>query len=443
MTTTVTASTSPALDRARWRAYLRLMPLLFVCYTIAYVDRVNVNFARLTMSSDMPAFNDEVIGFGAGVFFIGYFLLEIPGALLVECWSARRWIGTIMILWGFLAAATALVREPWQFYTVRLLLGLAQAGFFPGVAVYLTHWFPTRDRARALAYFFIATPISQIISPRPSYALLKIGQEGVAPVLGMVGWQWVYIFWGLPAVLLGLVVLMVLTDRPADARWLAPEERDALEAQLELEKQAHGKARHMTVLEAFRHPKVLILAGAYYLALTGTYAVTFFTPSILKDWYHLDLNRVTWLAILPPCGWLIGLVFVGLNSDRTLERRWHSALPLALGAAALLALSLAGAPPLWLAVALLVLAAASSSFLPAFWALPNLFLTETAAAGCIGLINAVGNLGGFIGPSLLGVVKKHTGDYRLGMVLLAVSMLCSVAILLALGLGRRPAKAPH
>ena len=176
MTTTVMPTS--ALDRARARAYLRLLPLLFVCYTIAYVDRVNVGIARLTMSKDMPSFNDEVIGFGAGVFFVGYFLLEIPGALIVECWSARKWISTIMVVWGIMAALTALVTVPWHFYAIRLLLGFAQAGFFPGITVYLTHWFPSRDRARALAYFFVATPVAQIISPKISYQLLKIGTEG-------------------------------------------------------------------------------------------------------------------------------------------------------------------------------------------------------------------------------------------------------------------------
>src|SRR5262245_53363558 len=219
------------------------------------------------MTRDLPGFDNAVIGTGAGLFFIGYFLLEIPGTLLVEKWSARKWICRIMISWGVLAALTAFVKTPSQFYLVRLLLGLAEAGFFPGVIVYLTHWFPSRDRARALACFLIATPVAQMLSPKISNALLKIGItetiNGVTvhhpELFGLEGWQWVYIFWGVPAVVLGVVVLFLLKDLPRDAAWLTPEERAALEQQLEGEKNLH-RARRMTVLEALRHPKVLLLA---------------------------------------------------------------------------------------------------------------------------------------------------------------------------------------
>ena len=266
-----TESSSRPLDRARRKAYVRLIPILFICYVIAYVDRANVAIAKLTMTSDLPGFDNAVIGFGAGIFFIGYFLLEIPGTLLVELWSARKWISRIMISWGIMAALTAFVgtRVPvvsglveavfrplcdllgwsfnlaeFQFYTIRFLLGLAEAGFFPGVIVYLTHWFPSRDRARALSWFLIATPVAQIISPKISNLMLKIGTDEVIngvtvhrpEVLGMEGWQWVYIGWGIPAVIMGIIVLTMLTDRPGQARWLDPEERDALELELKREK---------------------------------------------------------------------------------------------------------------------------------------------------------------------------------------------------------------
>jgi MFS family permease len=291
-----------ALDRARRRAYLRLIPLLFVCYVIAYVDRANVAIAKLTMQRDLPAFDNKVIGTGAGIFFIGYFLLEIPGTLLVEKWSARKWISRIMVSWGIVAALTAFVRTPWQFYGVRFLLGLAEAGFFPGVIVYLTHWFPSRDRARALAYFFIATPIAQIISPKLSNQLLKIGIDGNPEVLGLEGWQWVYIAWGIPAVVLGILVLIFLTDRPEQALWLTAEEREALASELKREKALRQAGRHMGVLEAFRHPKVLLLALAYFFVVTGNYGVEFFMPTILDKWYKLSLDKLTWLVILPPMG---------------------------------------------------------------------------------------------------------------------------------------------
>src|SRR5712692_1580252 len=232
------------LDRARRKAYLRLLPFCFASYVVAYVDRSNVAIAKLTMSRDLPDFDNAVVGFGAGVFFLGYFLLEIPGTLIVEKWSARKWISRIMITWGITAALTAAVKTPSQFYLVRFMLGLAEAGFFPGVIVYLTHWFPSRDRARALAYFFVATPIAQAVSPKLSNVLLRIGTDEVVGgavvhhplLLGLKGWQWVYIAWGLPAVVLGIIVLFALTDRPREARWLTPEERAALEAELAREK---------------------------------------------------------------------------------------------------------------------------------------------------------------------------------------------------------------
>jgi ACS family tartrate transporter-like MFS transporter len=433
-----------ALDRARGKAYRRLLPLLFLCYVIAYVDRANVAIAKLTMSRELPRFDNAVIGLGAGIFFVGYFLLEIPGTLIVEKWSARKWISRIMITWGIVAALTAWVTQPWHFYTVRFFLGLAEAGFFPGVIVYLTHWFPSRDRARALAWFFVATPIAQIISPKLSNELLKIGLDGNPTLLGMVGWQWVYIAWGIPAVILGVLVLILLTDRPGQAQWLAADERDALELELKREKEHRHAGHHMTVLEAFSHPKVLLLATAYFFIVTGNYGVEFFMPSILEKWYGLRLDKLTWLVILPPIGSLVGQIFIGWNSDRMGERRLHAALPIYFGAVALAAAALLDAPPLWITVTLFILAMTGlKAYLPAFWSLPSLFLTEAAAAGSIGLINSVGNLGGFVGPSLIGGVETLTGSFNRGMLFLAASMVVSATILLTLGLGHRaPAGKP-
>ena len=428
-----------ALDRARRKAASRLLPLLFLCYVIAYVDRANVGIAKLTMSRDLKGFDDFVIGLGAGIFFVGYFLLEIPGTLLVEKWSARKWISRIMISWGIVAAATAFVKQPWHFYTVRFVLGLAEAGFFPGVIVYLTHWFPSRDRARALSWFFVATPIAQIISPKLSNLLLKIGIDGNPPFLGLVGWQWVYIAWGIPAVVLGVIVLAMLTDRPGQASWLEEDERQALELTLKQEKELHhGGRRHMTVMEALSHPKVLVLAAAYFFIVTGNYGVEFFLPSILKTWYDLKLDDVTWLVILPPIGSLIGQIFVGWNSDRVHERRLHAVVPIYCGAVGVITLTALNAPPLWLTVALFIMAlTGTKAYLPAFWTLPSLLMTEAAAAGSIGLINSVGNLGGFIGPSVLGWSAEALGSFRPGLLFLGISMAVSATIILQLGLGRR------
>lgn len=437
--------TASALDRARTKAYWRLLPLLFVCYVIAYVDRANVSIAKLTMTKDLPGFDNAVIGLGAGMFFLGYFLLEIPGTLIVERWSARKWISRIMVSWGIVAALTALVKTPEQFYGVRFFLGLAEAGFFPGIIVYLTHWFPSRDRAKALAYFLVATPFAQIFSPKISNALLKIGTDEVVngvtvhhpELFGLEGWQCVYIFWGIPAVVLGVVVLFAMTDRPRDAKWLTAEERDALEQELERERASRSQGKRMTVLEALRHPKVLLLALAYFCTVTGSYGIEFFLPSILKDWYGMSFNQLTWLVMLPPMLGLTGQLFVGWSSDRHKERRYHAVVPIIIGASAI------GLAPftqgtLWLTVLCFMVAFAGfKSYMPAFWSLPSLFLTEAAAAGSIGLINSIGNLGGFLGPTVLGAVEKSTGSYAGGLWFLCASMLVSSGIIFFLGLGHR------
>ena len=417
--------------------------MLFLSYVIAYVDRQNVAVAKLTMIKDLPGFDNAVIGLGAGVFFLGYFLLEIPGSLMVERWSARKWICRIMVSWGLMAGLTAAVTTPNQFYVVRFLLGLAEAGFFPGVIVYLTHWFPSRDRAKALSYFLIATPFAQVMSPKISNMLLKIGTTEVVNgetinhplVLGMTGWQWVYVFWAIPAVLLGIGVLFFLTDRPSQAKWLTTEEKEALESQLAEERAHSTKGKRMTVFEALRHPKVLLLALAYFCTVTGSYGVEFFMPSILKDWYALSLDNLTWLIMLPPLVAVGGQLLTGWSSDHFKERKLHATLPIILGAGAL------GLMPfsqgnLVLTVTLFMLAFAGfKAYMPAFWSLPNLFLAEAAAAGSIGLINSVGNLGGFLGPTLMGKVQTLTGSYAGGLYYLCGSMLVSASIIFFLGLG--------
>ena len=433
-----------ALDRARQKAYWRLLPVLFLCYVIAYVDRANVAIAKLTMTKDLPGFDNAVIGFGAGVFFWGYFLLEVPGSLIVEKWSARKWICRIMVTWGIMAALTALVKTPMQFYVVRFMLGLAEAGFFPGIIVFLTHWFPARDRTRALALFFVATPIAQIVSPKISNALLRFGTDeivnGVAlhhpELLGLKGWQWVYIFWGIPAVILGAVVLIVLKDRPRDAKWLTTEEREALESQLETEKAAGGKKR-MTLLQALSHPMVLLLALAYFCNVTGTYGIEFFLPSILQQWYGLKIDAITWLVILPPILALVAQLFVGWSSDRMRERRLHAVVPLAAAAVAIALAPLTQGNLILTIACFMVGFGGLKAYLPAFWAMPSLFLTGPAAAGSIGLINSLGNLGGFFGPAVLGKVQTVTGSFVGGIYYLAVSISISACILFFMGLGRQ------
>lgn len=428
---------SSALNSARRKAYLRSIPLLFICYIIAYIDRTNVGIAKLTMQEDLPAFDSYVFGFGSGIFFIGYFLLEIPGSLIVERWSARKWICRIMVTWGIMAAATAFVTTPFQFYVVRFLLGVAEAGFFPGVLVYLTHWFPSRDRARAISLFLVASPIAMIIGPIVSQWFIEIGRthvvKGVTIVnpdlLGLKGWQWIYLFWGVPSIIAGIVVLFSLDDRPKHAKWLSESERNALEEALNRERELVHSQHHHSALAGLANPKVWLLSLAFFGIVTANYGIEFFLPSILSKWYHLEPTQVTTLVAIPSILVIAGQLLVGWTSDRFHERRWHSVVPVAFGAVMLI-LAPFTEGRLWLTMACFTVAAAGmKAYMPAFWALPSLFLTASAAAGSVGMINSIGNLGGFLGPYILGWVDKNLGSYTIGLWLLSVTSFISVAVI--------------
>ncbi len=397
---------SSPLDSARRKVYLRALPLLFVCYVIAYIDRTNISVAQLTMGQSLPAFTEAVIGWGAGIFFIGYFLLEIPGTLIVERWSARKWICRIMVTWGLVAAMTAFVKTPFQFYTVRFMLGLAEAGFFPGVIVYLTHWFPKRDRAQALSWFLIASPIAMIVGNYLSGQMLEIGKDGNPDFMGLKGWQVIFIVWGIPAVLLGFYVLIGLTDRPREASWLTTDEREALEAQLAKEKAEQKDAAHMSVLQGLSNPNVLMLALVYFGVVTGNYGIEMFLPSILEDWYGLGSSTVTKLAMIPSVLVIIGQLSIGWSSDYFNERRWHAIVPIIIGALGLIFATLTQGNIILTMICFSVAAAGMKSYMPAFWSLPNVYLTAAAAAGSIGLINSIGNLGGHLGRASSGKSKR-------------------------------------
>jgi len=425
------------LNRARRKAYTRLIPILFACYVIAYIDRINVSLAKLTMSVDLPAFNNDVIGVGAGVFFIGYVLLEIPGTLLVERWSARKWICRIMISWGIIAALTAWVRTPHQFYAARFALGIAEAGFFPGAIVYLTHWFPVRDRTRALSWFMTGSTVAQIISPRISNYLLGLGTLAAPGPLGLAGWQWLFVFWGLPAVLIGLLVLWLMPDHPNDAHWLSVDEKTALNAALAADRSAISSNHHSSVLAAMSQPKVLLLGVAYFCVQSGNYGIDIFMPSILKQWYSLDLNATTWLIILPAIVALAVILLTGWNSDRTGERRIHAALHGILAAAALFIAPHTRGHLVLTMLCFIVAACGLKAYLAPFWALPSLLLTETAAAGSIALINSIGNLGGYFGPTLVGKIENSTGSFIWGIYFLAAALFVFAVIILLLGVGKK------
>ena len=299
----------------------RLLPYLFGLFVIAYLDRVNVSYAALQMKSEL-SFTDEVLGFGAGIFFWGYFLLEIPGSILVEKWSARRWIARIMISWGVIAILTGFVQTKNQFYLLRFLLGLGEAGFFPGVIVYLSHWFRYQDRAKVIAMFMAAQPIANIIGSPMSGLLLGINW------LGLSGWRWLFIIEGMPAVIFGVITIFYLTDWPHQAKWLPRDERAWLTSQLDLERQAKHSIGLHRILQAFRHREVILLALTYFFIVSSVYGFTFWLPSIIKKASGSSNLRVSLISAVPYCVGLIAILLVGWSSDRTRERRWHTALPM-------------------------------------------------------------------------------------------------------------------
>jgi D-galactonate transporter len=430
---TVSSSTSDSevARRARHRIARRLLPFLFLLYVIAFLDRMNVGAAALQMPQDL-GFSEGVIGFGAGIFFLGYFLLEIPGALIVERWSARRWIARIMISWGLVTVFMAFIHTARQFYLVRFLVGAAEAGFFPGVIVYLTHWFRYEDRAKAIAVFYAANPISYIIGSPLAGLLLGLSW------LGLRGWRWLFIIEGIPAVLLGVITIFYLTDWPAKAKWLPDDERSWITGGLQREKEAKRRAHSHSIWEALRHRDVLLLTLCYFCAMTGSYGIGFWLPTILKRISGQSNMKVTLLAALPYVVALIAQQVNGWHSDRTRERRWHAAVPVFLcGVGLALAVLYRSNPTL--SIVLLVLGGgAFYGFQPCFWAVPTLFLGESAAAASIGLINSVGNLGGFVGPLVMGYLATRTHSFAAGLLYLVASLFLAGVLMLAVGARRAP-----
>lgn len=426
------ASSVPVSDvaqRARHRITRRLLPYLFLLYVIAFLDRMNVGAAALQMPRDL-GFTDRVIGLGAGIFFVGYFVLEIPGALIAERWSARRWIARIMISWGIVTVLMAFIHTAHQFYLVRFLVGASEAGFFPGVIVYLTHWFRYEDRAKAVAFFYAANPLSYVIGSPVAGVLLGITW------LGLRGWRWLFILEGIPAVLFGVITIFYLTDWPRQANWLAADEREWITDHLQREKEAKKRVHSYRVWEALHQRDVILLTLCYFCALTGSYGIGFWLPTILKRISGQSDLKVTLLASLPYIAGFLTQQLNGWHSDRTCERRWHAAIPVLLCGAVLLLAVVYGSRPA-LSVALFTLVGACFyGFQPCFWAVPTQFLSESAAAASIGLINSVGNLGGFVGPLVMGYLASRTHSFTAGLLYLVASLFLSGALMLAVGTGK-------
>lgn len=378
----------------------RIIPFLIVCYLVSYLDRVNLGFAALTFRKDL-ALSAEVFGLGAGIFFLGYFLAEVPSNILLEKIGARIWIARIMITWGVISAGMSLVQGERSFYAVRFLLGLAEAGFFPGIILYLTYWYTSAERAKIVGLFMVAVPLSSVVgAPLSSWIL-----EAFANVGGLTGWQWLFIVEALPAVLLGVVVYFFLDDGPAQATWLTDEEKRTISAHLAAERSGREAIRSFTLRRALTHPRVIALGLVYFGLVTGLYGFGFWAPQIVKA-FGLSIAATGWVVAIPfVCGAMVMVPWTH-HSDATGERTWHVVLPAFVGGAGLIVGSYLSSPVLAM-VALTIGSVGTFAALPTFWTLPTALLTGTAAAGGIALINAIGNVGGFVGPYLVGWIKDN------------------------------------
>lgn len=424
METTTSDSSQQAIEEALYRKVAwRLIPLLLACYVVAYLDRVNVGFAKLQMI-DQLGFSDTIYGLGAGMFFIGYFLFEVPSNIILHKMGARVWIGRIMISWGLISAAMMFVTTPTMFYVMRFLLGVAEAGFFPGIILYLTYWYPADRRARITAMFMTGIAIAGVIGGPVSGIIMKYTNG----IYGWQGWQWMFLLEGLPSVALGLVVIMMLDDRISEAQWLTEEER-ALLAHNIAKDEAHKEDE--SFLRIISSGKVWLCAAIYFSYVMGVYGVSFFLPTIIKSMGHTDVLEIGLISSIPYSVSVVVMLLVARSADRTGERRWHVAIPGMLGAVGL-ALSVILAKDGTLAIAALTLGLSGiMTTLPLFWSLPTAFLAGTGAAAGIALINSLGNLAGFVSPYAVGWLKDATGSTDAGVYLLAAAMVVGVLLTLA------------
>ncbi|MEP6916913.1 MAG: MFS transporter [Acidobacteriota bacterium] len=403
----------------------RLVPFLITCYFVAFLDRVNVGFAALTMNHDL-GLSASQYGFGAGVFFLTYFFFEVPSNLLLERFGARKWIARIMFTWGLLSGAMAFVVGANSFYALRALLGIAEAGFFPGIIFFLTLWFPAVYRARIIGYFMAAIPLSTVLGGPVSGLLL-----GLDGFMGLRGWQWMFITESVPSLVMSVVVFFYLTDRPVEATWLQPDERAWLVGRLEQERTQKQTVHNYSVAQALMNPKVLALSVVYFGAVATNYGLSFFLPQIVKA-FGLTNVQTGFVTALPYVVGLVSIVMWGRRSDRKRERRYHTAFPMFIAAAGLAAAAVIDNPAMKMA-ALMVAGFGIFGNLPVFWTLPTAFLSGPAAAGGIALVNSIGNLAGFAGPYVMGWLKDATGTYEAGLLSLAAAGITSMIIVLALG----------
>ena len=403
-----------ALHSAYRKTAWRVIPLLMVCYLVAYLDRVNVGFAKLQMLDDLK-FSEAVYGLGAGVFFVGYLMFEIPSNIALHRFGARRWIARIMMTWGLLSAAMMFVETPMSFYLLRFLIGIAEAGFFPGIIFYLTTWFPSHRRGVMISLFIAALPISSMLGSLISGLIMQT-LDGVA---GYAGWQWLFVIEGLPAVALGAAVFFLLRDRIADARWLSAEEKRGMQAALDRETRAKS---HHSVRDGLLNPKIWLLGAVYFCLVLGQYVISFWMPTIIRNSGVAEPWAIGVLSAIPYSVAAVSMVLVGRSSDRVREYRWHLAICAFIGAGGVVFGTLFGAS-LWLSmIGLTVGTAAMISSLPVFWGMPTAVVGGAAAAAGIALINSLGNVAGFFSTIVVGWLTQLTGNTQAAMYFMAAAL---------------------
>ena len=419
--------TSPQIDvgaSARTRIAWRLLPFLFLLYITNYLDRTNIAYATLGMKGEL-GLTDSVFGSASGIFFIGYLALQIPGALLVERWSARRLLALTLITWGALTALTAFVRTPLQLKGARFLLGAAEAGFFPGVIVYLSHWFIDRDRGKAVARFMAAIPIGFIIGGPIAGSLLQVQW------LGLAGWRWLFLLEGAPAILFGIATLFFLPDRPKDATWLRADERDWINNRLTEEQVAKTATDQPRMKLVLRHILIVVmLTLGLFFTYSGGYAFWFFEPTMLQRLTGWSVQRVSWMGPIVFGAGLAGMLFFGWSSDRMRERRWHFAIPQLTAAVALGVWFFLPQSNVALVLIFSLVGFGTIAYLPAFWALPSAFLSSSAAAAAAGFINCMASIGGYFGPKIFGELSQRTGSFNTGFILMIASFVVASVLVL-------------
>jgi D-galactonate transporter len=403
------------------------MPFLFVCYVFAYVDRVNVGFAKLQMQQDL-SMSDAVYGVGAGIFFLGYFIFEIPANMILQRLGARLWLGPIMILWGAVAACTMFVRSATGFYVLRFVLGIVESGFFPGVVLYLTYWYTRQHRAKMVAAFMAANPVSGVIAGPISGAILAFA-SGAG---GLRAWQWLFLIEGIPSILAGVVTIFYLDDNPSKAKWLTGDERGLLLDRLQKEedaKRSEGESRHH-LIDAFKSRQVWLLCVVYFGFVMGNYGLWFWLPQIIKDTLTRDPWKIGLVSAIPWAAAAIAMVVFAHHSDRTGERRWHLALAGMLACVAFFASGIPGIPGALGLAAMTFAAIAVMCAQSTFWALPTAILSGSAAAAGIAWINSVGNLAGYVSPFIVGRIRDATGSMTLALLVISASCLMAGLVVL-------------